>query len=115
MLKERLLTPVFKKGDITNPANYKGISVTPIYLKILGHILNNRHNQLLRYYQSKLQKGFTEKTSSMNAALILSECINEAKSQKTPMYIAALDVQKAFDVVNHNFLLHKTVSRWNIW
>ena len=43
----------------------------------------------------------------MNAALILSECISESKSQKKPMYIAALDVQKAFDVVNHQFLLHK--------
>ena len=107
ILKEGLLTPVYKKGDKSNPSNYRSISVTPILFKILEHILNNRHNQLIKPTQSKLQKGFTEKTSSMNAALILSECINESNAQKKPMYIAALDVQKAFDVVNHKFLLHK--------
>ena len=43
----------------------------------------------------------------MNAAMILSECINESKLQKKPLYIAALDVQKAFDVVDHDSLLRK--------
>ena len=43
----------------------------------------------------------------MNAVLILSECISESKSQKKPISIAALDVQKAFDVVNHHVLLHE--------
>ena len=107
ILKEGLLTPVYKKGDTSNPSNYRGISVTPILLKVLQLVLNNRHNLTLKHSQSRLQKGFTEKTSSMNAALVLTECISEAKSQKKPMYIAALDVQKAFDVVNHQFLLHK--------
>ena len=96
-----------KKGDATNPSNYLGISVTPVILKIIEHILSNRHNPNLQLTQSKLQKGFTEKTSSMNAAMILSECINESKLQKKPLYVAALDVQKAFDVVDHDSLLRK--------
>ena len=107
LLKEAILTPVHKKGDATNPSNYRGISVTPVILKIIEHILSNRHNPTLQLTQSKLQKGFTEKTSSMNAAMILSECINESKLQKKPLYIAALDVQKALDVVEHDSLLRK--------
>ena len=43
----------------------------------------------------------------MNAAMILSECINESKLHNKPLYIAALDVQKAFDVVDHDSLLRK--------
>ena len=43
----------------------------------------------------------------MNAAMILSECIIESKLQKKPLYIAALDVQKAFDVVDHDSILQK--------
>ena len=43
----------------------------------------------------------------MNVAMILSECVNESKLQKKPLYIAALDVQKAFDVVDHDSLLLK--------
>lgn len=61
--------------------------MTPVILKILEHVLNERHNKILQPTQSKLQKGFTEGSSSMLAALILSECINEAKNTKTTMYI----------------------------
>ena len=43
----------------------------------------------------------------MNAAMILSECINESKLLKKPLYTAALDVQKAFYVVDHDSLLRK--------
>ena len=104
LLKDAILTPVYKKGDATNPSNYRGISVTPVILKIIEHILRNRHNPTLQLSQSKLQKGFTEKTSSMNVPVILSECIIESKIQKKPLYVAALDVQRAFDVVDHESL-----------
>ena len=107
LLKEAILTPVYKKGDATNPSNYRGISVTPVILKIVEHILSSRHNPSLQTTQSRLQKGFTENTSSMNAAMILSECIQESKQQKKPLFVAALDVQKAFDVVDHDSLLRK--------
>ena len=43
----------------------------------------------------------------MGAALILIECINEAKDRKEPMFVSTLDVQKAFYVVNHELLLQK--------
>ena len=38
LLKEAILTPV-----AANPSNYRGISVTPVILKIIEHILSNRH------------------------------------------------------------------------
>ena len=43
----------------------------------------------------------------MNAAVILSECINGSKHKKKPLFIAAHDVQNAFDVVSHDSLLRK--------
>ena len=36
-----------------------------------------------------------------------SECINESKQQTKPLYVATLDVQKAFDVVDHISLPRK--------
>ena len=39
---------------------------------------------------------------------MLTECINEAKNKREPLFVAAmLDVQKAFDVVDHELLLMK--------
>ncbi|MCG7892397.1 MAG: reverse transcriptase family protein, partial [Candidatus Thiodiazotropha endolucinida] len=107
VLKEGILTPIYKKGDPTNPGNYRGITVTPVLLKILEHILNSRHTAIFQDSQSKLQKGFTSGCSSVNAALILSECILEAANCKQDLFLTTLDTQKAFDVVDHNSLLRK--------
>ena len=107
VLKEGLLTTTYKKGDRSNPVNYRGITVTPVILKILEHILSERHNKSLHKTQSKLQKGFTAGSSSMVAALILSECIYEAKNTKSTLFITILDAQKAFDAVDNKMLLRK--------
>ena len=56
VLKEGLLTTIFKKGDKSDPSNYRGITVTPVIFKILEHILNERQNIILLETQSKLQK-----------------------------------------------------------
>ena len=69
--------------------------------------MNEKHRQILLDTQSRLQKGFTAGSSSMGAALILTECINGAKNKREPLRVASLDVQKAFDVVNHELLLRK--------
>ena len=107
VLKEGILTPVYKKGDPSNPGNYRGITVTPVLLKVLEHVLNRRHNKILEETQSRLQKGFTQGCSSLNAAVILTECILESKNTKQDLLLTTLDTQKAFDVVDHNFLLRK--------
>ena len=106
-LKEGLVTPIFKKGDKADPANYRGITVTTVVLKVIEHILNRRHNPILEKSQSVLQKGFSPGRSSMDAALILSECISEANNSKSPLIVAMLDAQKAFDVVDHDTLLRR--------
>ena len=107
VLKEGIMTPIYKKGDPTNPGNYRGITVTPIYLKIIEHIINARHNMIFQETQSRLQKGFTPGCSSLNAALKLSECILEARNNKQDLFVTTLDTQKAFDVVDQNSLLRK--------
>ena len=107
VLKEGILTPVYKKGDPSNPGNYRGITVTPVLLKVLEHVLNRRHNKILEETQSRLQKGFTQGCSSLNAAVILTECILESKNTKQDLLLTTLDTQKAFDVVDHNSLLRK--------
>ena len=66
VLKEGILTSIYKKGDPSDPRNYRGITVTPVYLKILEHILNVRHNAIYQETQSRLQKGFTPGCSSLS-------------------------------------------------
>ena len=107
MLKEGLVTPIFKNSDRSNPPNYRGITVTTMLLKVIEHVLNIRHNAILDPSQSRLQKGFTSGRLSIDAALILSECTAEAKNERMPLIVATLDTQKAFDVIDHKLLLRR--------
>ena len=71
--KGRYTYSKFQNWDKSNPSNYRGITVTPVILKILEHVLNKRHNDILPDTQSPLQKGRTVGSSSMGEALILTK------------------------------------------
>ena len=88
VLLEGLLTPVPKKDkDQTLPTNYKGITV----LSILGKALRRCTEELLTKNQSRSQRGFTKKSSSVNAALLISEVQNEAKDRGEFLSLVILD------------------------
>ena len=100
-----IITPVYKKGrDATDFSNYRGITVSCTIGKILEHVILNRIEHLLPSQQSSLQFGFTKGTSILLAALFINKSIIEAKELNLPLYIAFLDSQKAFDVVDHQSL-----------
>jgi hypothetical protein len=61
--------------------------------------------------QHPLQYGFTKDMSPMMAALMCTEAIAEAMDNKQPIYLAALDSQKAFDVVDHSSLKVKLYNQ----
>ena len=105
--KNGILTPVYEKGPPENPGNYRGITVTPILIKILEHILGGRHKQKLESTQSELQTGFSQGKSSLISFLPVTECQLETKANKQMMLLTTLDTQKAFDVVHHEILLNK--------
>ena len=108
MMLEGLVTPVPKKDkDATLPTNYRGITVLSITGKVLEKVLQRRTETVLSQNQSRLQRGFTKKSSSINAALLISEMQNEAKDRGEPLTLVTLDAAKAFDVVWQGSLLRK--------
>ena len=107
-LKQGLLTPVLKKKkDATLPTNYRGITFLSIAVKVLERVLQNRTSEWIRRCQSKMQRGFTHKSSAINAALVFSEAQNEAKENGLPLKVVTLDAFKVFDVVQQDSLLRK--------
>ena len=118
-LNEAYILPIHKKGkDPLSRDNYRGITITPVLSKLMEHVILSRisYNQL----QSPLQYGFTKGLSPTMAVLVVTEAISDAVDRHAPLYIAALDVKKAFDVVHHPSLLHKLFhqssvcnSTWN--
>ena len=109
-LKAGLLTPIYKnKGERNNSKNYRGITVLPVVgnFKIIEAVLRNRVQPTIDGKQNVAQRGFTAKTSPLNAALIVEESIRECKDARDTAHFIFLDAKSAFDVVNHNHMMRR--------
>ena len=102
------ITAVFRKGDKTNPANYRPVSLTCIVYKSMEHtiysqIMNHldRHNILVEF-----QHGFRANHSCETQLLNTVEDLSRILDLKTTDLLI-LDFRKAFDTVAHRRLLHK--------
>ena len=72
--------------------------MTSIIAKTLEHVLLERLSR--QHVQSDLQMGFTPGRNPTMATLLFTETMADAQDSHTPLYVAALDAQKAFDVVD---------------
>ena len=61
----------------------------------------------------KLQFGFRRKHSTEQALLTIVENIKKDLDNKTFVCGVFIDLEKAFDTVNHKILLKKTTTLWN--
>ncbi|XP_063420597.1 uncharacterized protein LOC134705810 [Mytilus trossulus] len=108
ILKIGILFPVYKnKGDIKSSKNYRGITVTATYSKLIEKIIKIRENPVILKNQNPLQRGFTENTTPLLCELMIEEFERESKDLKLPTYIALLDGKSAFDVVVHSNLIRR--------
>ena len=115
LFKTGVITPIHKGGgkrkDVTD--NYRGITVSSIAGKVFERILADHQDALLR--QSDLQFGFTQGLSPYFASIIKTEAI---ASRDGNVFVATLDAQTAFDVVDHQQLLvkmHHTGLAGSLW
>ena len=71
--KEANVSPIFKKGDKSYPANYRPISLTCVLCKVLEHIVASNLTKHLANSNIlfELQHGFSEKRSCETQLVIL--------------------------------------------
>ena len=111
-LKKAKVTPIFKKGDKSDPNNYRPISVLPIISSIYERHISNSITRFMDKYDLIYhhQSGFRKQHSCQTALTSLVDnwltAINENKIVGTIL----LDLTKAFDLVNHKILLNKLAS-----
>jgi len=108
-MKVAKVTPVYKKGDINNLNNYRPISVLTQFNQIFERLLSKR---LLNFFEkfdiiTKKQFGFLKKHCTEHAILDLKEYIMKNIENQEVTAVLFLDLQKAFDTVNHEILLKK--------
>ena len=109
ILKDAHITPIFKKGDVSVLTNYRPISVTPIFAKVVERLLLN---QLLEYLEkfallNKKQFGLQSRKSSTDAVFYFIEKII-GNMQDNDTVGVFLDLAKAFISISHEIFLKKT-------
>lgn len=108
-LKKAVIVPIYKKGNKSDPKNYRQISLLPALSKIFEKVLLTQMEDFLDKYNilDKLQFGFRKGKGCHDAiALTLHKASNEIDSSNG-MILLSLDVASAFDNVSHEILLQK--------
>jgi hypothetical protein len=107
--KEAWVTPIFKKGDKHQPANYRPVSLTSIVCKVLEHVI---HSNIMRHLDQRkiltnAQHGFRKARSCETQLLVTVHDIANSLADGDQVDAILLDFSKAFDKVPHQRLLHK--------
>lgn len=109
ILKISKTIPIFKKGSRLLVSNYRPISLLSNLNKILEKIVHERVYLFLEDYQCiySLQFGFRKKHSTNHTLIDITETIRQALDNKKYACGIFVDLQKAFDTVNHDILIAK--------
>jgi len=103
------VTPIFKKGNKSAAENYRPVSLTVFFCKVLEKIVKKYMENFLESikYIYTSQHGFTKGRSCMTNLLICHNSIVSMLNDGSSIDIIYLDFQKAFDKVPHGRLMWK--------
>ena len=107
--KTAIVTPIFKKGSSSDPHNYRPVSVTSVFCKVMERIIVSEITAHL--YKNNLitsdQHGFLKQLSTCTNLL---ESVNDwtvLLEGGSKVAVAYVDFARAFDSVTHTKLLRK--------
>jgi len=102
--KETKLKVLFKKGDPKLPQNYRPISIIPVMAKLFSTVIYGRIADQIQSRLSEEQFGFRKGRGCADAVHVLRMIVEKSAEWGEPLWVAALDVEKAFDRVHHSVL-----------
>ena len=88
-----MIHPLHKKGDKTNPNNYRGISLLPVTYKILSKALLNRLEPQADPQIGEYQAGFRKRRSCVEQIWNLRTLLKVRQTNNT--VISFVDFKKA--------------------
>ena len=108
-LKIAKVIPIFKKGLTSRKSNYRPISLLSVFSKLFAKLMHKRLYRFLEICEILccMQFGFRTGHSTDHALVSLTETIKSSLDKNRYGCGIFIDLQKAFDTVNHELLLKK--------
>ena len=101
-MRDSAITTLYKnKGD---RKNYRGISLLCIAGKLFARVALHRLQQLAERIYPESQCGFRSKRSTVDMIFSLRQIQEKYREQQQPLFIAVIDLTKAFDLVSRDGL-----------
>ncbi|EJD38923.1 hypothetical protein AURDEDRAFT_71758, partial [Auricularia subglabra TFB-10046 SS5] len=98
------LCPLYKKGDRTDIANYRPITLLNTDYKLFTKILATRLAEIAPRIVHESQAGFVRGRSIADHTKITSLLLDLAEAEEDNGAIIALDQEKAYDRIRHDYL-----------
>ena len=95
-----IINPIHKKGDRSNPDNYRGISILGSTYKIFSKILYNRIKEQLDQELGEYQGGFRPWRSCAEQIITLKLIMAYYRKRNKPLSITFIDFKKAYDSIH---------------
>ena len=119
-LNATFLVLIPKKQTVEDFKDLRPISLVGGLYKILTKVLANIIKRVLDKVISKSQNAFVEGRQILDAVLIANEIVDSSLRKKERGLICKLDIEKAYDTINWEFLLQvmgkmRFGGRWLSW
>ena len=103
------VVPIHKSGSVENPSNYRGITIFSCVAKLFNTLITRRIENFIQKHKiiDERQIGFKAKFRTSDHMFILRSLIEKYNKSGSKLYACFIDFKKAFDTVDHTYLLIK--------
>ena len=104
-MRDAKITTLFKnKGERSDCNNYRGISLLSVIGNVFAKVILIRLQKLAERVYPDSQCGFRAGRSTIDMVFSLCQLQEKCRGQQMPLYIAFIDLTKAFDLVSRDGL-----------
>ena len=104
MRDANVITLYKNKGDRGDCNNYRGISLLSVVGKVFARVVLKRLQVLAEQVYPESQCGFRANRSTVDMIFSLRQLQEKCREQRQPLFIAFIDLTKAFDLVSRDGL-----------